>query len=416
MESSKDNKKLEQPQMCSGPTGFIFIFLAMVTVYVMFNMELRMKLAKGLGVVLYPIIGFDGQVPIITLLLGAFLLVGITTTVRHFQTDWITMAKNQKETKAVNKALRKAKVDGDSRKEKEIMEYQQKIMGKQQNMMFGNLKTMISTLLIVIIIFTWIWGDFIVRLDPPIISAFWDFDLKMTTTTTCCIIPFPNWMFVYMLISIPLGLLLQHSLKMYTFRKKLKETSFSQRKSLKMMLSDLELALESLEEEVEFPLTYLKTKLDNAKTKHGYGDTDWAEREARLIRSAIVETKKTMDLATEKISQVEKKLRKTKKDGMYIGGLVKNIKMAKQDISRGKFKDAVEKANRSIKDIQIREKKFLEAGKNLDIIKVMLYDLRNTPEASSLEDQIQKIESHMKKGNYNKANDLCNTLKQTMSA
>ena len=262
MADNKENSDVPQMEMCQGPTGFIFIFLTMVTVYVMFNMELRLMLAEKLGIVLYPLIGFNGNYPIITIFLGALLLISVTTSVRHFQTDWIDMARNQKRTKAINKDLRKAKMGGDSKKEREITDYQQKMMATQQNMMFGNLKTMISTLLIVIIIFTWIWGDFITRLTVPILSTPWDTSMEMMKTRMCCsIIPFPKWMIVYMLISVPLGLVIQHTFKMYSFKKRLDEAYYTESKTLKEDLVTLSSSIDALSEKVSFSMESNRNRL-----------------------------------------------------------------------------------------------------------------------------------------------------------
>ena len=91
--------------MCKGPSGFILIFLGFITVFIMFNMELRLQIAGWIGVVLTPLIGFDHKYPVITFLLAGMILVAISSTIRHFQTDWLEMARNQKQIKTINKAL-----------------------------------------------------------------------------------------------------------------------------------------------------------------------------------------------------------------------------------------------------------------------------------------------------------------------
>ncbi|HEX2066759.1 MAG TPA: hypothetical protein VHI93_08105, partial [Candidatus Thermoplasmatota archaeon] len=69
--------------------GLVLVF------FVLFNEDLRNQLGEWAGFVLDPTIGFGGRYPVLTILLAGAVLVGVTTVVRHFTTDWIETARSQ---------------------------------------------------------------------------------------------------------------------------------------------------------------------------------------------------------------------------------------------------------------------------------------------------------------------------------
>lgn len=407
--SSDDKKTDAQLEMCKGPTGFILIFLAMVTVYIMFNMDLRLQLARAIGKVLFPLIGFDldgngaGDFPIVTLLLGAFILVAITTSVRHFQTDWIKMASNQKKMKVVNKAMRKAKMKGDVKREKEISKYQQEMMGLQQSMMMNNFKTMIYTLLIVILIFTWIWGDFIERLDVPVISTPWNLSMNMTATKLCCtLIPFPKWLFVYMVISVPLGLIIQHGFKIYSFKKRLAEIRGGSRMKVDGRLKELRETMAIMDEKVGFSLEPLKIDLRKAEEYREKGRIDTAERLADSVEGEWAETLKAYDRTADLLDDVSDELRDAEKAGLRVKGAKAALKRAEKLFDDGKFKDAV-KAGKKIEKTVERKRRYRRIALNrAKDIKASLYDMRKF-DTAELDRIYDGMERSVRRGNYKKA-------------
>ncbi|MDP6155590.1 MAG: EMC3/TMCO1 family protein [Candidatus Thermoplasmatota archaeon] len=388
------------PDMCKGPSGFILIFLGFITVFIMFNMELRMQLAGWIGYVLTPLIGFDYNYPVITFLLAGMILVAISSTIRHFQTDWIEMAKNQKQIKTINKALKEAKMSGDTEKERKITVYQQQMMSMQQNMMFTNMKMMVYTMLIAIAIFTWIWADFIEGLDVATLSVPWNLDMGMLKKVTlCCYFPFPKWILVYMLISFPLGMGIQHALKRYTFLKKLNEARKEERKKIKEMVDDLESTLEDFEDEVYFPLDTIKDKLAKANAMYAADDFSGAMEYGRLSLEELEETKKAFYKTQRRVDDIGKAVAKARIDGMNPVELESKIELARKSLKKGSFKDAltrVQDVSNSLKNEKKYYRKTLDEAKE---IRSLLYGIRKIS-PDHLDKHYEEMETDIKKSDY----------------
>ncbi len=186
--------------------GFAFVML------VLFNADLRDRLGRGVGVVLNPIVGFGGNYPVLTILIAGTLMVLLTTLIRHFTTDWLEMARTQAYMREFQKEFGQARKDNNTYKLKKLQDKQPEVMAKQQEMSSGQLKNMPLTMVIVIPLFAWMF-QFVTELDYPFYAAPWNASVDMFGTTV-----FPHWILLYMCLSIPLGALVQKSMKYLSWR------------------------------------------------------------------------------------------------------------------------------------------------------------------------------------------------------
>ena len=194
-------------------TMMIFV-LAM---FIMFDQNLRTLLGTMVGYALEPLIGFNHQYPLITLLLAGLIMVSFSIIVRSFFTDYVAMARSQKVMSAFNQELRKARLDNNLYKIKKLTEHQQDIMAKSMEMSTQQLKLLPVTLLFIIPIFAWV-SVFVTTLPAPIISVPWSFNVDLNATNVL-----PNWILVYTLVSIPFGHVMTRSIRYFQFKKKLQE-------------------------------------------------------------------------------------------------------------------------------------------------------------------------------------------------
>jgi uncharacterized membrane protein (DUF106 family) len=128
------------------------------------------------------------------------------------------MARNQKIMSAFNKERREAMMSQNMAKLKRLNEMSPEIMQKGMSQSMNQLKPMAFTMIIIIVIFSWLYSfvsDFAV--DPKY-SVPWAFNTNMLSSTVL-----PNWVLVYALISIPFGQVVQRILKYFSFKKKLRE-------------------------------------------------------------------------------------------------------------------------------------------------------------------------------------------------
>jgi uncharacterized membrane protein (DUF106 family) len=192
------------------------LLVFMFALFIMFDQNTRAFLGELIGYVLNPVIGFNGQYPLLTLVLAGLIMVTFSITVRTFFTDNVEMARNQKVMAAFNQELRQARIDNNLYKIKKLTEHQQEIMSKSMEMSTKQLKLMPATLIFIIPIFAWV-SVFVGDIAAPIVAVPWDFNVHLEDTTVL-----PHWILLYTLISIPFGQALSRTFRYFEFKKKLR--------------------------------------------------------------------------------------------------------------------------------------------------------------------------------------------------
>lgn len=199
---------------------FIYIFLGVLTIMVLFDPSLRFRIGDILGTVLYPVIGFDSNYPILTLIIAGTMMIAFSTLVRDIFMDWVEMAEMQKKTSAFQKELMEAKRANKTTKVKKLEEMQPEVSQMSMQTFKPQLKSMAITMIVIISIFGWLW-TFIDTLPNTTYSVPWAFTADFTQNLGP--IPFPQWIGVYMLLSIPLGQVFRLALQMFTYKNKIKK-------------------------------------------------------------------------------------------------------------------------------------------------------------------------------------------------
>jgi uncharacterized membrane protein (DUF106 family) len=184
---------------------------------------LRTAVGNIAGIVLEPLIGFNGQYPVITILMAGIILVTFSSGVRHYFIDWIESAEKQFKMKDFNKKLRDANLAGNDAEVKRLRQKQLDMSKDQMNTMIDQMKPMMFTMIFLIATFAFI-GTFIDGIPGATLSVPWsnNVDMKASlSTSTCC--AFSNWMLVYMLISMSVAQVIQRVFKLYSFNRLLKD-------------------------------------------------------------------------------------------------------------------------------------------------------------------------------------------------
>ena len=98
----------------------IVLFAFMIALLVMFDNDIRQGLGKIVGLGLSPLVGFDGQLPILTLLFTGLLMSFFSISVRHLFVDWVSQARTARITSAFQKELREARQNNNTYKLKKL--------------------------------------------------------------------------------------------------------------------------------------------------------------------------------------------------------------------------------------------------------------------------------------------------------
>lgn len=189
----------------------------MVAIFVLFDPNIRQALGRYVGYGLEPLVGFGGEIPIVTLLLTGLIMTFFSVTVRHFFIDWVAQARSQRISAAFNKELREARTSNNTFKLKKLMEMQPEMMAHSLKTSQSQFKLMPVTMIVIIPIFAWLANFVYMGLGSTAFSVPWEFNANMRNSNLL-----PNWVLLYSLMTLPFGQVLQRCLKLFSFSRRLK--------------------------------------------------------------------------------------------------------------------------------------------------------------------------------------------------
>lgn len=214
--SSEEAKgEVAAPKPANTNSNLIMIFVFGLALLILLDPGLRQGLGSAVGNVFDPLFGFNYQYPILTLLITGLIMTCSSILLRHFFTDYVAQAENQKITGAYNKELRQARLDNNTYKLKKLLEQQPQIMKRSLEQTKTQFKLMPVTMIIIIPIFAWL-AVFVGNLPSTIFAVPWSFEANLTDAYL-----FPAWILVYTLVTIPFGQVLSRLLRYYSFNKRL---------------------------------------------------------------------------------------------------------------------------------------------------------------------------------------------------
>lgn len=216
------------PSAAGASSQLIMIMVLFLTMFIMFDPTLRSVIGGAAGFVLYPVIGFGGHYPVLTVFMAGIMMVTFSTAVRHYFIDWVSAAEKQKKMKDFNKKFRDARMSGNTAEVERMKNRQMEIMKEGMQSSMDQMKPMVFTMIFLIGTFAFI-GTFIYNLDNATLSVPWASNVDMNMSLNlgiCC--PMTNWMLMYFLISLSLAQIIQRALKWYSFDKKLKQLAIEE--------------------------------------------------------------------------------------------------------------------------------------------------------------------------------------------
>ena len=163
-------------------------------------------------------IGFDGKYPVSTLILAGLIMTSASSIVRSIMSDPIKMAKNQHIQKQFNQEMRTARLENNLYKTKKLTEQQPKIMAASMSASQDQMKVMPVTMLIVIPIYAWVFYFLNNHVADTLINVPWSQGVELLSSFVL-----PSWILIYTLISIPIGQLVNKTVRHLLLKKRLAE-------------------------------------------------------------------------------------------------------------------------------------------------------------------------------------------------
>ena len=200
---------------------FIMIFLGLIAIYAIISPEVAVGFASIANSALFPVIGFGGALPTVTILLAGILTTTISSVIRDHYTNWVKMARTQKVMGAWRKEQMEAMRKGQTTRLAKLKEAQQGFMKDTMEMQTTPLKSMAWTLFLFIVIFTWLrlFVDVVLNnLGNQWIAVPWSNHVYLNSVYVL-----PSWVLLYSLLAIPFGQIITRVLKYVRFRRRLEK-------------------------------------------------------------------------------------------------------------------------------------------------------------------------------------------------
>ena len=214
--------RAQQAQMEPMPKGMLFSMMFMLIIMFVV-MGFRVQIGQALNVV-FRYIDFGGAHPVLTLILAGVIMITLSTVLRLVITDAVGPAMSQYKQRKFSEAYREARMSNNLHLMKKYEELQPKMMAATQKQSSSMMMAMPVTMIVIIPIYAWIY--YFVSTDAGCAN----FDMVRTICMPWgyaglndgIILNMPLWIFVYSLISLPIGQLEQKVILYYKLSKRLK--------------------------------------------------------------------------------------------------------------------------------------------------------------------------------------------------
>ena len=186
----------------------LLMLLMFVMLFIFGDPGISSFLATSLDSVFYPLIGFNGDYPVLTLVLAGTIVVTLSSFFQNLFTDWSKMWESQEITRAFQKEMQQARKDGNQNKINKLMKMQPQIMRRQTEASSGMMKPMFFLFIFIVPIFMWL-RYFLGNLD------YFYFTVPWTTHVSLFDKPFlwQAWLWLYLIFSMIFGQIVRSGLK-----------------------------------------------------------------------------------------------------------------------------------------------------------------------------------------------------------
>ena len=190
------------------------LLMLMILLMLMFFImpTLAPMIAGYLHYVLWPVIGFNGQYPVLTLFFAGMIVVLFSSLLTNFFTNWKKMGESQEISKAFQKEITKARREGNTNRVNKLMKMQPEIMKKQTEASGGMMKPMVFLIILIWPIFIWLRA-FLSGLPHYYLTVPWANQVSLFSK------PFlmQVWLWLYLVFSIAIGQVIRQGFKYFSW-------------------------------------------------------------------------------------------------------------------------------------------------------------------------------------------------------
>ena len=204
-------KRMDDMAMAQGSSNLMLFMLFFVMI--LFVMPtFGPILGAYFGYVLEPIIGFNGQFPVMTLLFAGLIVVTLSSLLTNFFTNWKKMGETQETQRAFQKELADARKKGNTNRVNKLMKMQPELMRRQTEASSGMMKPMVFLIIFIWPIFMWLRG-FLGDMPYYYFTVPWANSVSLFSKPFL----FQAWLWIYLIFSMVFGQLTRQGLKLVSW-------------------------------------------------------------------------------------------------------------------------------------------------------------------------------------------------------
>lgn len=231
-ESMQQVQQQAPPMNSKTMIGMFAVLIVMMVV-----MQFRSQIGGALDVV-FKYIAFDGQYPVLTLIIAGLIMITVSTIIRSVLSDPIQMARNQQIQSDFNKEFRQARLENNLFKMKKLQEMQPQIMAMSMEASTQQMKVMPISMIVLLPVYAWVWyfinpsdaaipgGDYfggdnpLSGMEHALVNIPWSEGFNLNEMLLGF---FPAWIIIYTMVSMPIGQIENRLLRLYFLNKHLRK-------------------------------------------------------------------------------------------------------------------------------------------------------------------------------------------------
>ena len=195
-------------EKAQGSQLLMLMLLMFIMMFIFADPNISSWIALSLNSVFYPLIGFEGSSPVLTIILAGVIVVFLSSFFHNLFTDWKKMGEMQEISRAFQKELSAARKAGNTNRVNKLMKRQPEIMKKQTEAQSGMMKPMIFLFIFIVPIFMWL-RYFLGGL------SYYYFTVPWSNGVLLFYKPFlmQSWLWIYMIFSMVIGQIIRLGFK-----------------------------------------------------------------------------------------------------------------------------------------------------------------------------------------------------------
>lgn len=203
-----------RPAAPPAPKGQMYMMLMMVMMlFVMLDPSLSAALGTGMAVLLNPTIGFGGHFIVISIFFAGALTGVLSTGLRHWSSDYIALERGRILQRSFQKDMNDARMKRDVDRVDRLKRAQPFVMSRTMEANYSTMKPAIGTMVVALAVFGWLRVFVITEVPFTSVTLPWAPAWSLRAATGL-----PNYILLYMVMSLPLTLAIGAALKLYRYR------------------------------------------------------------------------------------------------------------------------------------------------------------------------------------------------------